>query len=250
MHLINIDHEGKTYQLLADGERRLIRDLELARILGYGRHRRIRELIAAHASSLGVISPYRAAKFALDGEAMRGRPDQGFDLTEEQALFIVAKSDLPRATEILKLIIEVFLKAVRGELSAQPAPVNIEAAIARGVSMALAAQVAAMPELIQRAVSVELDKRTGVLGPHAKRVLKTIAQQADLASRGARRGSSEWNRIRGRRDSALRDMLCWRGRWDRCPRSVGEVENALQVLSRDLGPGLATGAQLALVPRQ
>ncbi len=65
-----------------DGEPRT-KDTDLAKRLGFSRPRDIRSLIERHAEALGAfggLSRYHAAKVGM------GRPDEGFWLTEAQAL--------------------------------------------------------------------------------------------------------------------------------------------------------------------
>lgn len=205
---VEIEHEGNTYELVCDGQRRLIRDTELGRILGLSRARDVRYLAKSHVSSLGVISRYRSAKIGSDGEtATRGRPDEGYDFSEEQALFIVAKAETPRATALLKTIITVFLEVTRGSPAA-PA-VSAEMAEARSMlgqatamlsqATALVMQAFSVPDLIQRTVAAELHKQNGLLGAHADEIRKTIMQHADRMSGGAKHSSTAWRRpLRGR----------------------------------------------------
>jgi len=102
-------HEGGLEFRTTDGEPR-IRDLDLAERLGYERPRNIRNLIDRFRNDLGVCFTVEQTSSALGG-----RPGVEYWLTEEQALFIVAKSDTSRATEMLKFIITVFV-AVRRQI--------------------------------------------------------------------------------------------------------------------------------------
>lgn len=91
-----------------DGEPR-IRDLDLAEKLGYERPRKIRDLIAEFANEIEVCP--------VQGRTSErgGRPADEYWLTEAQALFVVAKSETSKATEILKLVISAFI-AVRKQI--------------------------------------------------------------------------------------------------------------------------------------
>jgi hypothetical protein len=253
MNAITIEYEGKSYTLLAEGKVRLIRDLELARILGMKRLRDIRKLIRRHLSSLGTVSRYHAAKPHIsDGDEFRatvarnsdgdgrGRPEEGFDLTEEQALFVAAKAETEQATAILKTIIGLFLQAVRGELTG-PAPSR--------ELVALQSEIAVL-RTETKEIKAALDRQsTGALGrPYAKRLLKIIREQTDLEAGSHKRGSREWNRLRSSRDSALRDVLEWRGSWARCPHSAAHVDNMLAALAHGLRDRRPRAVQLRLVP--
>lgn len=91
-----------------DGEPR-IRDLDLAERLGYAKPRDIRWLIEKFSNDINISGAPRQTGFGT------GRPGVEYWLTEAQALFIVAKSETPMATAILKLIIDAFI-AVREQL--------------------------------------------------------------------------------------------------------------------------------------
>jgi hypothetical protein len=114
---------------------------------------------------------------------------------------------------------------------------------------ALVTQAVAHPDAIQRAVDAAFERRTGVLGrAGAKRLLSQIRQHTDLATRNAKHTSREWKSVRARRESALRDVVGWHGRWERCPMEIGPLENQLSNLGKPLGP-VSGGLQLNLAPR-
>ena len=115
---LDVDHEGHKLALWQEGPGGipLLKDLDLGEWLGFNRPRKIRELIDRYRPSLGEVSPYRGAK---PSSPTGGRPEEGYLLTEEQALFIAAKSDTPKATAVLKMIVRVFMAVMRGEA---PAP--------------------------------------------------------------------------------------------------------------------------------
>jgi hypothetical protein len=110
-----VDHEGQRWALFKAGAEPLCKDLDLAEWLEFERTRNIRALIERYTDDLGPISLYREAK-----SGSVGRPSEGYYLTESQALFIIAKSETPRATWMLKAMIQVFLKA-RGLVAVAPA---------------------------------------------------------------------------------------------------------------------------------
>lgn len=101
-------HEAGLEFRADDGEPR-IRDLDLAERLGYRRPGDIRELIRRFSNDLGFL------RTAPQNRKGRGRPAEEYWLTEAQALFVVAKSETPRATAILKLVIDAFI-AVRKQI--------------------------------------------------------------------------------------------------------------------------------------
>lgn len=95
-----------------EGEPRA-RDLDVGERLGFARPRNIRPLIERHRVALeafGPISLYREAKSGA------GRPDEGFWLNEQQALYIGAKSDAPNASVVLTMLINVYTAWRRGHL--------------------------------------------------------------------------------------------------------------------------------------
>ena len=103
-------HEGGLEFRSTDGEPR-IRDLDLAAQLGYERPRDIRKPIEKFSNEIGVC-----ATVAQTSGPKGGRPTDEYWLTEAQALFIVAKSETAKATEILKLVIGAFI-AVRRQIA-------------------------------------------------------------------------------------------------------------------------------------
>lgn len=107
---IAIELAGAGYELLTsdDGREPLVRDLELARWLGFGTDYKVRDLIGRWVPELGEV-----LTMAVKTSDRGGRPGREYHLTEEQALFIAAKSETPRATQILKAMIAVFMEARR-----------------------------------------------------------------------------------------------------------------------------------------
>lgn len=105
---ISVEHDGAMWPLWqsAGSKEPLAKDLDVAAWLGYEHPRRIRSLIKGHAIDLGEV---RTA--AVQTTEKGGRPSAAYLLTEEQALFIAAKSETPKATQVLKAMIAVFLRA-------------------------------------------------------------------------------------------------------------------------------------------
>lgn len=252
---VEIEHEGRKYPLFIEGVGAppLANDIDIAQWLGYDRPRNIRKLIV-RLSQTGSLGKVFCSTVEQKG---RGRPSVEFFLTEAQALMVAARSDTPRATEVLQTIIDVFLKATRGSPVAPV--VNTELAEARSMlgqatamlsqATALITQALSVPDLIQRTVAAELHKQNCLRGPHADEIRKTIMQHADRMSGGAKHSSTAWRSARSRHESRLREVLNWRGRWERCPHSVGHVENILRAMSPQVDHYARRGElQLKLVP--
>lgn len=100
--------DGVTVSII-DGVPRA-RDIDLASAMGFKHPLDIRKLIKRHENSLGKVFA-TVAKTSERG----GRPGSECWLTEEQALFVAAKSDTDRAVEILQMVIRVFVSVRRGE---------------------------------------------------------------------------------------------------------------------------------------
>lgn len=134
-----------------DGEREpRIEDEELGRRLGFDRERDIRKLIARYTESgelQGVHVRATVARTSMPNGGEREVAVNVYELTEEQACFVAAKSETPAANALLKEMIHVFVLARRGMLDAssgaavlrQLTPV-IAAAISEAMRVALASQ--------------------------------------------------------------------------------------------------------------
>ena len=104
--------DGVGYSLFARADKPLARDLEVAGWLGYENPYNIRRLIRERQDDLGEV-------FSLEEKTpspLGGRPGTTYYLTEEQVLFLAAKSETPNAVAVLKQMIAVFLAAKRGLL--------------------------------------------------------------------------------------------------------------------------------------
>jgi len=134
----HVELDGKDYDLWRDSADGVLRakDLDVAAWLQFGHPREFRKLVVRHLSSLGEVSSYRDPKPGKLG----GRPEEGYLLTREQVLYLAAKSETPRATEILKAMIAVFALAMDGRLpsAAQIDAMREELAQLRGQVRALA----------------------------------------------------------------------------------------------------------------
>jgi hypothetical protein len=87
-----------------EGELR-IRDADLGKRLGYPDPTRIRRLIEKHQESLKKISILPWEDEIRDGA---GRPSKAYYLNRKQAIYIIAKSEMPTAIEItIEIIVRV-----------------------------------------------------------------------------------------------------------------------------------------------
>lgn len=113
---------GWSLTVASGSDEPLIEDEELARRLGYRRPRTIRDLIDRHARDLGTLSMrHTVRRIEIGPKSARRVRESTVNvalLTEEQALFLIAKSDTPVATTILREMINAFRLAVRGLLIA------------------------------------------------------------------------------------------------------------------------------------
>jgi hypothetical protein len=98
-----------------DGEAR-VKDLELARHLEFERPRKIRDLIARLSASgdlPGVFSRPTVGRGLNAGKSATTVTVDEYWLTRAQAIFVAARAETKKATEILNAVIEVFLAATR-----------------------------------------------------------------------------------------------------------------------------------------
>lgn len=90
--------EPQEGQVRQDEAEPLVKNLELARWLGFKHPHRIKELISRNNENLGVLTT------VVETSGKRGgRPGTTYYLTEEQALFIVTRSETPRAVALIKV---------------------------------------------------------------------------------------------------------------------------------------------------
>lgn len=94
-----------------DGDPR-VEDLTLARALGFGNAHDIRTLIKRHMEVLQQFGEVSVAQRRPGAKG--GRPSTVYYLNEEQAIFITAKSDTPRAAEITVEMVRVFRAYLKG----------------------------------------------------------------------------------------------------------------------------------------
>ena len=98
--------DGLTVTVDADAPR--VRDIDLAVRLGYERPRAIRDLIERLITSKN-LNGSEVRRTVRQTSERGGRPATEYWLTEEQALMVVARSETPKATEILRAVIDVFM---------------------------------------------------------------------------------------------------------------------------------------------
>ena len=140
-----------------NGEPR-IRDLDLAARLGFEDPHIIRTLIKRHAVAVAELG-----LSATVAERSGGRPGMAYYLNRKQAIFITAKSETPKATEITIEIVERFDAYERG-LHPVKSPINMR----DPAQLALAAMqlVEINRELVQRVERA--DAKITVLTPRVQ----------------------------------------------------------------------------------
>lgn len=97
-----------------------VRDLELGERLGFDQPRMIRKLIARNADELGRHgSLLQSEAMIATGKGVR-RAVSEYLLNEAQALLVCMFARTPKAAEVRRQVIEVFMAWRRGELQAAP----------------------------------------------------------------------------------------------------------------------------------
>lgn len=147
--------EGRAF--LSDGNdaEPRARDTDIAEWLGYARPRSIRDLIkrAVEAGHLSDTLTRRASRQVKNRQGMMVVEVDEYWLTESQALWIAAKSETPKANEVLKGLIS-FYRAANEQLKAK-------ALLVPAISSDLIAEVlrahAANPERFQSTAQVRDD---------------------------------------------------------------------------------------------
>lgn len=103
--------EGVEVSLETVGSELRVEDVELAGWLEYADAKDIRKLIERNSEFLlrqGVL-PRRGTKPKTG--SLGGRPTKSYWLNKKQALFVASKSDKPKGSEILLMLVEVFDRA-------------------------------------------------------------------------------------------------------------------------------------------
>lgn len=136
-----------------------IKDVELAERLGFERPRKIRDLIRQHQSA-GNLNDFDVCPTAGRTSPLGGRPGVEFWLTEDAALWIIVKSETPKARAITREVIQVFIAARKGLLEAPRAelPANREraalAVVLRDLPLLDDGRGVTIGELVERLYSV------------------------------------------------------------------------------------------------
>lgn len=140
----------------------LIPDEVLAERLGFDRVYKLRELIGRHEKDKN-INP--VAVFPTVGKTTGGRPGKRYLLNESDALFVVTKSETPKANAVTKEVIRLFVSYRRGLLPGQQALSEVRM---REI----------MVPLIEQALERQLSAR---IDPLARDVAGLSAMQVEMA---------------------------------------------------------------------
>jgi hypothetical protein len=225
-----------------------IPDTALASRLGLPLHK-LRELSGRHEKA-GNLAPRMV--YPTVGET-GGRPGMQRFYTEADALFLVTRSETPKAIALTKEMIGVYMLARRGLLApvapreADPAALAIVPRLVHkleAMEASAAQQGARIAELehVNQCITARLAAEptgAGTIGARLARtsVLNPIVEIARIASE--RRAGSEFLRARGRLDADLRDHLgfSYLRKWSTLPENqrgealswlVNEKERALR----------------------
>lgn len=238
--------EGITFAV--DGDEPKARDLDIAAKLGLDRPRDIRKLVTRWAHELGPVEQRATeARYEIRPGVWHSQPATESWLTEEQALFIVAKSDTETATAVLKEIIRVFVLARKGLLPAVPAldTATLVAALDRVLTPIMAA-VAAQND---RLAALEERVRDGsILAPEKVNAIKARVSScaSDLAKVGLEKRRAASLRIHKR----LKMRVGWFGdhcRLDNMPaRHEPEVLRELEIVEHETRGKVESARQLKI----
>lgn len=106
-------------------EQALIADRDLAGALGHARERDVRKLIERWEPEIGpILSRVTMARGLFRGKTQGSAPVKEYLLTEQQALFVAAKSETKKATALLKEIVRVYVAVRKHMLGAHVAPLQ------------------------------------------------------------------------------------------------------------------------------
>jgi hypothetical protein len=210
----SLEIDGWTVRVDEDDTPR-IRDLDLAVSLGYEHPANIRKIIRGQAvgKKLNDSDIFSVTEF----NSGRGRPAVTYWLTEEQALFVMAKSGTAKANAMLGQVIRVFVAARKGLLpQQQPQPIIDYDALAKAV---VEANMAVMVPMIVRATrdalaaqSVALHRDPDPSVP--KSYLASIKESIHFAAcyRVSSGASPSMKSAKAKVESDLRSHLKWFGR--------------------------------------
>lgn len=139
-----------------DGEPR-IAALTLGELLGYERPRKLRDLVRRYEESGDLEQVYRrptVGRYESRPGIWQERDVDEFWLTEEQALFVIAKSDTAVANEVTRRVIRAFLALRRGA-------VDGSAEVAKALMQVSATQATIVSKL--ETISVSTSTRFGAV---------------------------------------------------------------------------------------
>lgn len=219
-------------------------DIDLGAHLGLAQPRDIRKLIKRYIKSGDLLDVEVCATVA---QTSGGRPGQEFRLTEEQALFVIAKSETPKANEITRKMIRVFTLARKG-LLAPPAPdpslvarlTALEASQAQTTAMLTAlpgTMAATLAEVLRPLVAGSLPVGGPCIGRGgAISVSGALKMYGDLMASREGLSAGQWAR-KGETD--LRAMVHWTGTgsaWASFPMARWpELKKAIETLHATAG---------------
>jgi len=184
-----------------------VEDVVLARALGFSEPLNIRKLIRRYLPDLAVFGEVFSKR--KKPTSVGGRPGETFYLNEEQAIFITAKSDTPKAAEITVEMVRVF----RAYLTEQRKPAK-----AREHQRALPG-----PDLEARIAVIEAQIKMMAAAAVTERELYGIAMNANIRVENGEEPNH---------GKALENVMA-----DRVTRSYGGTPSgkALTLLEKDYG---------------
>ena len=225
----------------AEGTEPEVLDEELGTRLGMERPRKIRELIRRHVEEGNVCPREVCPTVGQTG----GRPTVKYYLNEADALFVVTRSETPKAVALTKEMIRVYMAARRGLLPQQRASVDpqaVSALVADAVRQQLGVIVAELRSADRPELAVlDRDAEIYILAP-IRGMARTLA--------GLNASEREVSRQRSAIHARVRRVLGWQGMWRLYPRHrLGELlvaRQAEQVLCDRVAAALAHSRQLSL----
>jgi hypothetical protein len=181
------------------------RDVDIAERLGFERPRKVRELIQRHRDELlafGALTPHRGAKIG------KGRPEEGFYLTEEQALLIATVSNAPNAPAVCAMLIRTFTAWRRGRL---PAAFDIRAVGGMVKAIVNKSLDESMP-VIRQQVADELTARNAVPTINMGSTVSAFVmiERAGISPEDRQRGTAQMVTGRMLKFCADRGVACFR----------------------------------------
>jgi hypothetical protein len=163
-----------------DGEPRTL-DIDIGERLGFSRPRAIRQTIERNISALqsfGALATQRGKS--------RGQEFVEYLLNEEQALYVAAVSDAPRAHDVRVMLIKVFVAWRRGQLQLPEEMIRTF-----GMAKSLVRDVTELKKSHQEIVAFLTDPRGGLVPAHDLAGTVTASMVIDMA------GVGKHERVRG-----------------------------------------------------